>query len=136
QPPRGHRPAAGLDPEPLAVLAQRGDPPGLDPAAVAGHLVAAGRIDLRRRCTIAGEEVVYVAGRGVARVTRVDHQDRAARPGQGDRAAEPGGAAADHHDVIAVIHAPTMTPARKFDKSICRSSNRGWCMTTQCSARS
>ena len=55
---------------------------------------------------------LYAAGRGVARVPRVDQQDRAAGPGQRERAVQPGRAAADHHDVIVLVltHAMTITP--------------------------
>ena len=81
------------------------------PAAVPGHLGAAGRVELRRRRPVAGQEVVHVIRGGVARVARVDHQDRTAGPGQRDRAAQPGRAAADHHYVIALIHELTMVCA-------------------------
>ncbi len=108
EPPRGHCLVADLDREAIAVPAQRGDPSGLDVAAVAGYLRAAGRVNVRRRRAVAGEEVVHVAGRGVARLARVHHQHRAAGPGQRDRAGQPGRATADHHDVIGPVHAPTM----------------------------
>ena len=118
QPPRRHRSVAvpgavlgiDLDAEPLAVPGQGGDPPGLDPAAVPPHLGAPGRVELGRRRAVPAEEVVHVAGRGVARIARVHDQDRAAGPGQRHRAAQPGRAAADHHDVIVLvlIHVPTM----------------------------
>jgi len=49
-----------------------------------------------------------VPGGRVARVPRVDHQDRTAGPGQHDGAAQPGRAAADHYYVIDLIHAPTI----------------------------
>ena len=45
------------------------------------------------------------AGRRVARLPGVDHQHRAPRPGQGQRPAQPGGAAADHHHVVRLVHA-------------------------------
>src|SRR5204863_4996271 len=99
-----------LDAEALAVPGQGGDPPGLDPTAVPPHLGAPGRVELGRRGAVPAEEVVHVAGRGVARVARVDDQDRAAGSGQRDRAAQPGRAAADHHDVIVLVHALTIAP--------------------------
>jgi hypothetical protein len=112
QPPGRHCARAGLgadlDAEPRAVPGQGGDPSCLDPAAVPGYLGASGRRELGRRGAVPAEEVVHVAGRGVARVTRVDDQDRAAGPGQRHRAAQPGRAAADHHDVIVLVHALTI----------------------------
>jgi hypothetical protein len=116
QPPGGHRARAGLgadlDAEPLAVPAQSGDPAGLDLAAVPPHLGAPGREELGRRRAVPAEEVVHVSGWGVARVARVDDQDRAAGPGQRDRAAQPGRPAADHHDVVVLVlvHALTIAP--------------------------
>ena len=111
QPAGRHRAGPDLDPEPVAVPAQGGDPSGLYPAAVPGHLGAPGRVDLPGRRAVPGEEVVHVPGGGVARVPRVDHQDRTAGPGQRDRAAQPGRAAADHYHVIALIHAPRIIRA-------------------------
>jgi len=117
QPPGRHRTRAALgadlDAEPLAVPAQGGDPAGLDPAAVPGYLGAAGRKELGRRGAVPAEEVVHVGGRGVARVARVDDQDRAPGPGQRDRAAQPGRAAADHHDVIALVLVHALTIAQQ-----------------------
>jgi hypothetical protein len=97
--------------EPVAVPAQGGDPSGLHPAAVPGHLGAPGGVDLPGWRAVPGEEVVHVPGGRVARVARVDHQDRTAGPGQRDRAAQPGRAAADHDDVIDLIHAPRIIRA-------------------------
>ncbi len=112
---RGEQQPAGHDctrpdvhAEPVAVPAQGRDPSGLHPAAVPGHLGAPGRVDLPGRCAVPGEEVVHVPGRRVTRVPRVDHQDRTAGPGQRDRAAQPGCAAADHYHVIDLIHASTI----------------------------
>ena len=106
QQPAGHddtRP--DVHAEPVAVAAQGGDPPGFHPAAVPGHLGAPGRVELPGRRAVPGEEVVHVPGGRVARVPRVDHQDRTAGPGQRDGAAQPGRAAADHYHVIDLIHA-------------------------------
>jgi hypothetical protein len=57
---------------------------------------------------------VYVAGRRVARIARVDDQHRSAGPGQRDRAAQPGRTTTDHHDVKVLIHAPTMPSRTKI----------------------
>ena len=76
--------------------------------------------------------VVHAAGRGVARLARVDHQHRPAGPRQGQRPAQAGGAAADHDHVVArpclssavvVDHlVPHMRLRRRaFDKDRCRS---------------
>jgi hypothetical protein len=109
QQPAGHdRTRPDVDAEAVAVPAQGGDPSGLHPAAVPGHLGAPGRVDLPGRRAVPGEEVVHVPGGCVARVPRVDHQDRTAEPGQRDGAAQPGRAAADHYHVIDLVHATTI----------------------------
>ena len=51
-------------------------------AAVAGHLVAAGREQLRGWHAVAGQEPLHVRGGCVARLAGVDHHDRAAGAGQ------------------------------------------------------
>jgi hypothetical protein len=103
---------ADLDAEPRAVPGQGGDPPGLDPPAVPGYLGAPGRKELGRRGAVPAEEVVHVAGLGVSRVTHVDDQDRAAGPGQRDRAAQSGRAAADDHDVVVLVLVHALTIAQ------------------------
>ena len=118
QPPRSNHLAVDLGEEQFAVPAQRGDPAGLDAPAVAGDLGAARRVELRRRRAVAGEEVVHMVRRAVAWLSRVNHQDRAAGPGQRDRAAQPGRATADHEYVIALVlialvHRPTISEGRK-----------------------
>ena len=51
-------------------------------AAVAGHLLAAGRQQLRGRHAVAGQEPLHVGGGRVAGHAGVDHHDRATGAGQ------------------------------------------------------
>jgi hypothetical protein len=55
---------------------------------------------------------VDTGGGRVARLAGVEDQDRAAGPGQGQRAAEPGGTAADH-DHVEFVHAATVRSLRR-----------------------
>ena len=82
------------------------------------------------RHALAAQVGVHALGRCVARLTRVDHQDRAAGPGQRQRPAQAGGAATDDHHVvlrlprrfsprsIGAAHCPRRQPG--IDKLLCR----------------
>ena len=83
-----------------------------------------------RRCPSRPSSPCTPVGRRVARRARVDHQHRAPRPGQHQRPAQPGGAAADHHDVVrcpssSVIATTSTTTMRRLGRDLanlrCRS---------------
>ena len=103
-------PSSRASSNPASLRRGRGDAaaPHLD--AVRRDLGAADRQQLGRRGALPAEVVVHVVGRGVAGIARVDHQDRAAGPAQGQRPAQAGGSAADDDDVVAlcVLHAPSV----------------------------
>ena len=99
----------------------------LDAPAVLVHLSPAERVDLRGWGAVAGQEVVHLPGRCVARIARIEDQHRAARPGQRHRAAEPGGTAADDHHVIRLFHErnPALSVGR-LTSMVAEPAN-GWC---------
>jgi hypothetical protein len=102
-PARRHRPALDPDPEQVIIPFEGVDVAVEDLATVGLHLRApCGVKDVGGR-TVLGQEVVDVPSGRVARVTGIDQQHRAPRSQQCDRSSQPGGAATDHHDRIAVI---------------------------------
>ena len=60
------------------------------------------------RCALTSEVVVHVSGGGVARMAVIDHQDRAARPAEGQGSAQAGCAATDDHHVVSLAHSRTV----------------------------
>ncbi len=99
----GHRPALDLDPEQSTITVEGVNVAAEELPAVGLHLRAPrGVKDVGGRAVL-GQEVVHVPGGRVARVAAIDEQDRPARSQQPDRSGQPGRAATDHHDVIAVI---------------------------------
>ena len=104
QPARPHRPAVGEREPEAVVLPGRGDDlAGDDLSAVPPHLGAAALQQLGRRDPVVAQQSVHTLGGCVARRPGVDHQDRAAGPGQHQRSVQPGGAAAEHHHVVLVL---------------------------------
>ena len=92
--------------------------------AVAGHLVAAGRQQLRGRHAVAGQESLHVGGGCVAGLARVDHHDRAAGAGQDQGGGQAGGAAADHCYVVLVHGVERRRSSRSSTTMVAVSGNR------------
>ena len=109
--------------EGAVVLAPGGrDDPGHHLSPVAGQLRPADGQRVTGRCALPAEVVVHAVGRGVARLARVDDEDRPARARQGHRPAQPGGAPADDHDVVLLVsgsHAATVSRHGRFDNYGC-----------------
>ncbi len=78
EPPGGHRSLADLDAEAIALASYGGHHASLDPPSVSGDLGVAYRLDVCWRGAVAGEKVVDMFCRCVARVTRVYDQHRSA----------------------------------------------------------
>jgi hypothetical protein len=111
QPPRAHgAPVGKRDGEPVVVPGGRDDLAGDHGAAVPGDLGPAGGQQVARRGAVAAQVVVHLGGRGVPRRTAVHHQHRPARPAQGQRPAQPGGTAADHHHVVPLHRCTSRRP--------------------------
>ncbi len=97
------RAAVECDPEgPVGQAFQPGDGAGDDVAAVAGHFGTAAGQQVGGRDAFVAEVGVDTGGGGVAGVARVDDEHGTPGAAQGERAAQPGGSAADDHDVVAL----------------------------------
>ena len=86
--------------EAVAVAAYRLDPALGQVPAVAADLVPAACQQFGRRYAVVAQQRVHAVGGRVARFAAVHHEHRPACPGQHQRAAQPGRAAADHQYLV------------------------------------